>query len=192
VREPTLMRWPGHVPAGRECDAPLMTIDMLPTIARLIGGKLPEHRIDGLDITDVICGKTDKSPHEVLYFYYHENDLECLRSGKWKLELPRAYQSLDGRPGGKGGMRVPYSTLKVPSPELYDLDADIGEKHNVARENPKVMKKLLDYAEQARADLGDNLTRRKGTGRRAPGKVTGEPQYPSDLAFPKASKATPH
>ena len=52
------MRWPGHIPAGKICDAPLMTIDMLPTIAALIGGKLPEHKIDGLDISDVICGKT--------------------------------------------------------------------------------------------------------------------------------------
>jgi arylsulfatase len=54
VREPTLMRWPGHIPAGKVCDAPLMTIDMLPTIARLIGGRLPDHKIDGLDISDVL------------------------------------------------------------------------------------------------------------------------------------------
>ena len=60
VREPTLMRWPGHVPAGRVCDAPLMTIDMLPTVAGLIGAKLPKHKIDGLDISDVILGKTDQ------------------------------------------------------------------------------------------------------------------------------------
>ena len=68
-----------------------MTIDILPTVAQLIGAELPDHKIDGLDISAVILGKTDKSPHEVLYFYYNANDLEALRSGKWKLELPRAY-----------------------------------------------------------------------------------------------------
>ena len=108
VREPTLMRWPGHIPAGRVCDAPLMTIDMLPTIARLIGAKLPPNKIDGLDISEVITGKTDQSPHDVLYFYYHKDDLEALRSGKWKLELARSYRSLNGRPGGKNGRPVPY------------------------------------------------------------------------------------
>ena len=190
VREPTLIRWPGNVPAGRVCDAPLMTIDMLPTIARLIGAKLPEQRIDGLDISDVIRGKTDKSPHEVLYFYFHANDLEGLRSGKWKLELPRNYQSLHGRSGGMGGKSAPYQTLKVARPELYDLDSDIGQQHDVAPQHPDVVKRLLVYAEQARADLGDSLTDRKGTGRREPGKVEGEAVYPSDPAFSQASPAS--
>jgi arylsulfatase A len=185
VREPTLMRWPGHIPAGTTCDAPLMTIDMLPTIAALIGGKLPEQKIDGMDISNVIFGKTKESPHEVLYFYYHANDLQCLRSGKWKLELPRTYPTLNGKPGGHGGRPVPYETGKIETPELYDMDADIGEKQNVADQQPEVMKKLLDFAEQARAGLGDGHTKREGTGRRAPGRVSTEPSSPT---FPKESK----
>ncbi len=186
VREPTLMRWPGHIPAGKTCDAPLMTIDMLPTVAALICGKLPEHKIDGLDISDVILGRTDKSPHEVLYFYYHVNDLECLRSGKWKLELPRTYQTLNGKPGGHGGRPVPYEQRKFSTPELYDLDADIGEKHDVAAENPEVLKKMLGYAEQARVDLGDGLTGRKGANRRPVGRATDESVFPSSPGFTKA------
>jgi len=187
VREPTLMRWPSHIPAGKTCDAPMMTIDMLPTIAKLIGGKLPEHKIDGLNIADVITGKTTQSPHDVLYFYYNANNLEGLRSGKWKLELPRAYRTLNGKRGGNGGKPVPYEEGRVKTPELYDLDADIGEKHNVADQHPDVMKKLLDYAEQARADLGDGLTKREGTGRRKPGKVSENPVYPSTPGFAKES-----
>ncbi len=171
VREPTLMRWPGHIPAGKSCDAPLMTIDIFPTVAGLIGGKLPDHKIDGLDIIDVITGKTATSPHEVLYFYYGQNNLEALRSGKWKLELPRPYTSLNGRPGGHGGKRVPYDTLKVQSPELYDLDTDPGQKHNVADQFPDVLEKMLAYAEQAREELGDGFTKRVGTGRREPGRL---------------------
>jgi arylsulfatase A len=171
VREPTLMRWPGHIPAGKVCDAPLMTIDMFPTVARLIGGKLPDHKIDGLDISDVILGKTAKSPHEVLYFYYGVNNLEALRSGKWKLEFPRRYVSLNGRPGGKGGMPARYDTLTISSPQLYDLDADPGQKHDVAAQHPDVLERLLAYGEQAREDLGDGLTQRSGKGRREPGRL---------------------
>ncbi|HWD90775.1 MAG TPA: sulfatase [Verrucomicrobiae bacterium] len=190
VREPTLMRWPGRIPAGRVCDAPLCTIDMLPTIASLIGAPLPPHKIDGLDISRVMLGQTSQSPHDVLYFYYHLNDLEALRSGKWKLELARQYRSLDGKPGGKGGRPAPYSQLKIPQPELYDLDVDPGEQNDVAAGNPEVMKKLVAYAEQAREDLGDNLTRHKGAGRRQHEVITdGSGIYPSDAAFPKAFDA---
>lgn len=171
VREPTLMRWPGHIPAGKTCDEPLMTIDLFPTIARLIGAKVPEHKIDGLDISELIQGRSAKSPHDVLYFYYNANDLEALRSGKWKLELPRSYRSLNGRPGGRGGVPAKYDTLKIEKPELYDLDADAGQTHDVASDNPDVLKKLLAYAETAREELGDGLTGAKGSGRREPGRV---------------------
>lgn len=186
VRAPTLVRWPGHVPAGRSCDAPLMTIDLLPTVAGLIGAKLPGRKIDGLDIAPVLLGKTDDSPHEVLYFYYNANDLESLRSGRWKLELPHAYRSLDGRPGGADGKPAPYRQLKVEKPELYDLDADPGQQRDLAAAQPEVLQRLLKLADDARADLGDNLTGAKGSGRRAPGKVEGPAVYPDSL--PRSSK----
>ncbi len=172
MREPTLMRWPGKIPAGTTCDEPCMTIDLLPTIAKLTGAALPPHKIDGLDIWPLMAGEKDaKSPHEVLYFYYRWNDLESLRSGKWSLQLPHSYQSLNGRPGGTGGRKVEYEQLKTPL-ALFDLDSDVGEKINVAEQHPEVVKHLLDLADQARNDLGDDLTHHKGTGRREPGRVS--------------------
>ncbi len=57
-REPTLIWWPGHIPAGRVCREPAMTIDMLPTIAGLAGAKLPDHKIDGKDIWPLISGQS--------------------------------------------------------------------------------------------------------------------------------------
>jgi arylsulfatase A-like enzyme len=186
VREPTLMRWPGHIPAGRVCDAPLMTIDMLPTVARLTGAKLPPNKIDGLDILDVVTGKTDRSPHDVLYFYYHQNDLESLRAGKWKLELARNYQSLNGQPGGTNGRPAKYVSLTIPKPELFDLDADPGQLHDLAAEQPEELRKLLAAANKMRADLGDDLTKQAGTERRVPGQATDHDVVPSDPAFPKA------
>jgi arylsulfatase len=61
--------------------------------------------------------------------------------------------------------------VKITKPELYDLSADIGETTNVADQHPDVVKRLLGYAEQARAELGDSLTKRKGTGVREPGRL---------------------
>ena len=183
VREPTLMRWPGHIPAGASCDAPLMTIDMLPTVAKLIGARLPERKIDGLDISSVITGKSSESPHEALYFYYHQNDLEALRSGKWKLAFACSYRSLQGRPGGRDGKAVDYGASRVSRPELYDLDADPGEKTDLAASHPELVARLQKLAEKARAELGDDLTRRKGSENRPAGKIEGPAEYPD--SFPR-------
>jgi arylsulfatase A-like enzyme len=158
-------------------------------VAKLIGATLPQHKIDGLDISDVITGQSNQSPHDVLYFYYEINNLEALRSGKWKLELPRTYRSQNGRPGGKNGKSVDYVPLKINAPELYDLDADPGQQHNVAAKHPKVRKKLLAAANRMRADLGDDLMKCDGPGRRQPGRVAENPVYPSTPAFPKAFDA---
>lgn len=170
VREPTLMRWPGHIPAGRVCDEPLCTIDILPTVAKLIGATLPDHKIDGLDISSVITNQPDAhSPHDAIYFY-RNHDLEAVRAGKWKLELPRKYASLNGRPGGTGGKHVPYAHLKTPL-ALYDLSTDIGEHHNVAEQYPDVVKKLMVGVQAMRHELGDGLTHTRGTACREPGRL---------------------
>ena len=50
IREPTVMWWPGQIPAGKTCREVAATIDILPTLAGLCGGKLPDRKIDGLDI----------------------------------------------------------------------------------------------------------------------------------------------
>lgn len=151
-----------------------MTIDIFPTVAKLIGAKLPDHKIDGLDISELIQGKCEKSPHEVLYFYYNANDLEALRSGKWKLELARKYRSLNGRPGGHGGLPAKYDILTIKQPELYDLDSDPGEKNDIAGQNPEVLTKLIAYADKARQELGDGLTGAEGTERREPGRIAAQ------------------
>jgi arylsulfatase A len=170
VRVPCIMRWPGNIPTGRTCDEPAMTIDIFPTIAGLIGAALPDHKIDGLDIWPLMSGQPGaKSPHEVLYFYYHQNALEALRTGRWKLVFPHKYRSLTGKPGCDGspdGYTYPTCGL-----ELYDLEQDIREQHNVIDKHPAVVKRLQALAEMARDDLGDSLTKREGKNCRPPGKL---------------------
>ena len=170
VREPCIMRWPGKIPAGSVCDEPVMTIDILPTVASLIGADLPKHKIDGKDIWPLMAAKPGaKSPHEALYFYYHQNDLEALRSGRWKLIFPHQYRSLTGTPG-RDGKSGGYSQV-MSGLELYDLENDIGEEHDVAEQHPDVVKRLQALGEKARDDLGDRLTKRKGKNRRPAGRI---------------------
>ncbi|MFP6881330.1 MAG: sulfatase, partial [Roseibacillus sp.] len=57
IREPTLMWWPGTIPAGSVCTEVAASIDMMPTLAKLCGGKLPERKIDGVDIGALITSE---------------------------------------------------------------------------------------------------------------------------------------
>ena len=172
VREPFIARWPGKIPAGAECREPVMTIDLLPTIAGLVGAKLPDHKIDGLDIWPLLSSQPGaKSPHESLYFYYSDNELQAVSSGKYKLYLPHTYRTLAGRPGGTGGVPVQYEQRTLKSPELYDLETDVSETTDVASQHPELVERLLAIAEAARSDLGDSLTKRLPTGARSVGKL---------------------
>jgi arylsulfatase len=92
--------------------------------------------------------------------------------GRWKLQLPHTYRTLAGRPGGKDGIPAQYDQRKVEQPELYDLQNDVGEAKNVFADHPDIVKRLEAFAEKMRADLGDKLTKRKGSGVREPGRFT--------------------
>jgi len=171
VRVPFIARWPGKIPAGTVCTEPVMTIDVLPTVAGLIGAASPPRPIDGRDIRPLLTGQPRaKSPHEVLYFYWLQR-LDAVRSGRWKLHLPHDYPSPEGTGGeGKPGKLV----TKHIALSLYDLETDVGETKNVADRHPDIVALLLTFAEQARADLGDTATMRKGSGVREPGRIEDE------------------
>ncbi|MFT4546456.1 MAG: arylsulfatase A [Pseudoalteromonas tetraodonis] len=167
-RESTLMRWPGKIPAASVTDTPAMTIDLLPTIANLIGAELPKHKVDGKDIWPIIAGeKGAKSPHEAYYFYY-SSQLQAMRMGDWKLHFPHGYRTMAGKPGGKDGTPTSYSQNKIGL-ELFNLREDIGETKDVSAEHPELVKKMQAMAERTREDLGD--TKRKGKGVRPAGKL---------------------
>ena len=174
TREPCIMRWPGRIPKGKTSDAMFMTIDLLPTIAKLVGAELPKHKIDGLDVWPLIAGEKEaRNPHEAYFFYYEQSQLQAVTSGdgRWKLQLPHTFRTLAGRPGGTNGIPAKYEPAKVPEPELFDLKKDVREIKNVAAEHPEIVQHLLALAEQARDDLGDTLTKREGRGVREPGRV---------------------
>jgi arylsulfatase A-like enzyme len=169
VRVPFVARWPERIPAGSVVREPAMTIDVLPTIARLVGAPRPPLPIDGLDIAPLLLGEPGaRSPHEALLFYYG-TELRALRGGRYKLVLPHRSQTLDGK-GGTGGVPAKYKPVDVPL-ALYDLEADSGEAADVAAAHPDAVARLQALAEKAREDLGDSLTKRTGRGLREPGRV---------------------
>ncbi len=168
VRVPFIARWPRKIPAGAVSREPVMTIDLLPTLAKLIGAETPKDRIiDGRDIWPILSGQKAKSPHDALYFYWGR-ELQAVRSGKWKLHLPHTYRFIetpgaDGKPGKDSYPKIELS--------LYDLEADIGETTNLAGKHPEVVNQLMVFVERARQDLGDSLTKREGKNIRPAGKI---------------------
>jgi arylsulfatase A-like enzyme len=169
IRVPFVARWPGRIPKGAVGDLPAMTIDLLPTLAGLAGAPISTERtIDGLNIWPLLAGqRAAKAPHDALYFYWGR-ELHAIRSGKWKLHLPHPYQALeqsgaDGAPGKYVRKEIELS--------LFDLELDPDETTNVAGANPAVVKKLQEYVERAREDLGDTLTGRTGKNVRPSGSL---------------------
>jgi arylsulfatase A-like enzyme len=189
VRVPCLMRWPGRIPSGRVSDDLLSTIDLLPTITKLIGTELPARRIDGVDVWPVISGHTGGKPSRETFLYYSGDELHAVRSGPWKLHLPHDYLTVAGAPGTAGKpsnfaqikpLGIEQSGIRgiasrhgydVRSLELslFDLVNDVGETQNVTAQHPEIVRLLLGQAEQARNDLGDSLTKRTGAGVRPAG-----------------------
>jgi arylsulfatase A len=130
MRVPTLAWWPGTIPAGSISKEIGVTTDLLPSLAELTGSKVPDDRIiDGKDISDVLLGKKDaQSPHQL---HYYEN--EGIRRGDWKLV--------------KKGSRS----------ELYDLSKDPGERKDLSRNHPELVKELNRALQKHAASIAANL-----------------------------------
>ncbi len=156
-RVPTIMWWPGKVPAGTTCSELSTTMDLLPTFARLAGGKIPQDRkIDGHDVRPLILGEPNaETPYDVFY-YYQRDHLQAIRSGPWKLFLP--WEKATRHPRGSKGKAL-----------LFNVVEDIGTHKDLSEKRPDVVKKLMTLAEPARADLGD--LGKTGKGQRSIGKV---------------------
>ena len=151
-RVPCLVRWPGRVAPGRVSTELATAMDLFPTLARLCGATLPADRtIDGRDITPLLLDPAATSPHEV-FLYYFMDDLEAVRSGRWKLH---------------------FAKHREPVAALYDLVADPGETTDVRASHPDVVAELEAHAERARTSLGDARLDRVGDDVRPIGRVPG-------------------
>jgi arylsulfatase A-like enzyme len=159
MRVPCIVRWPDNIPERKICDQLCTTMDLLPTFARLAEAEPPQDRIiDGKDIWPLLfCPKDAKSPHEVFY-YYQIDQLQAVRSGKWKLHLPLKSKYTHSRQDSGSSPLM-----------LCDLSKDAKETTDVSFEHPEVVKRLLTLAAKARDELGD--FNRKGKQQRPAGFV---------------------
>ena len=173
VRVPTLAWWPGRIAPGSVCAAVAGTIDLLPTAVAIAGGTVPaEPVIDGRDISPLLLGKSDQSPREA-HYYFAGYGLQAVRQGPWKLALVPQNETM-----GKGTL----ADAAGNGPRLYNLDADIGERNNVAAQHPQIVAKLQALAAKMSAELGGNSP----TARRPAGAVESPRMlYPAEESKPR-------
>ena len=119
-RVPFLAQWKGRWPAGKVYDAPVINLDVLPTLVTAAGGKVDASwRLDGVDLTPFVTGANSARPHQTLYWRYGPQ--WAVRHGDLKLVVSK---------GGSG------------EPELYDLSKDIGESRDLAAAQPAKVREL--------------------------------------------------
>jgi arylsulfatase A len=133
---PLIVRCPGRIKAGIVSDHICAHWDIMPTIADFAGVK-PPRDLDGISFNSTISsepGSGEQRQHDFLYWEFHERGFQqAARMGKWK------------------GVLLKHG---VPL-ELYDLESDIGEEHNVAAEHPEIVGKIADDMKGARSENAD-------------------------------------
>ncbi len=163
-RIPLLVRWPREIRAGSVCDETVCLVDLLATMAEITGTELPDDAgEDSVSQLPLWRGEAaDRSCREATVHHSIDGSF-AIRRGRWKLEMCP----------GSGGWSPPRpgpDCEGLPPIQLYDLDADIGERRNVADDHPEVVEELRAL-----------LTRIIEDGRSTPGAPqpnTGDPWWP--------------
>jgi arylsulfatase A-like enzyme len=146
IREPFIVRWPGHVPAGKVSEQITWFPDVMPTLAelaRLDPVKLPKH--DGVSIVPTLLGKPadqQKQPEYLYWEFYEQGSKQAVREGNWK------------------AVRMPMHTGKM---ELYDLKSDPSEAKDVAAQHPDVVKRMDERMAAAHTPPVNPSAKEKGT-----------------------------
>jgi len=153
-RVPFLTRWPENIKAGSLCKETICLTDLLATCAEITGETLPQNAgEDSVSILPALRGDKLKKSLREATVHHSINGSFSLRQGRWKLEMC---------PGSGGwGNPKPAQARKqnLPKIQLYDMQADAGEKKNVYKEHPEVV-----------ADLQKLLKKYILDGRSTPGK----------------------
>jgi len=127
IRVPMIARWTGTIPAGRVSAHPWSHWDLFPTLAELAGAKTPP-RLDGMSMVRALRGQPQPT-HDFFYWEFHERGFQqAVRMGRWKAVRPSKDAKL----------------------ELYDLDKDPREQHDVAASEPLVVDRIETYLKSAR------------------------------------------
>ncbi len=147
IRTPIMFRWPGTIEPRRDEETLISSIDLAPTILAACGLEIPEN-MQGLDVRPAMRGKD--LPRETIFgeiFSHNAVDLNNAEAsllsrwvidGRWKLidPLPLSAERLGELPQEK------EITTQSGAAELYDLQSDPHEEHNLAKEKPGVVERL--------------------------------------------------
>jgi uncharacterized sulfatase len=174
-RVPCIARWPGKIPTGHVSVEPAVMMDLFATALKIAGIEPPKDRvIDGRDILPLFTSAA-KSPHEVI-FGHQGAQLATVRDARWKLHVlaPRDnFASLDKpgerwidprgpdgvtilapheqyQPGAHPGLRTGDASKPL---QLFDLQADPGEQHDVAAQHPDVVARLKALFDATNKDV---------------------------------------
>lgn len=124
LRVPFIARWPGHIPSGQVTDEFLTSLELFPTLAR-IANATPNTKLDGFDMLPVLTGR-ESSPRTEM-FWQRRSD-KAARVGHWKW-------------------------TGIPNGGLFDLSTDVGEIHDLSKEQPAVLADLQARFEKWRAEM---------------------------------------
>jgi arylsulfatase A-like enzyme len=155
IREPFIARWPGVIQPGSRCDVPVINVDLFPTFLAAAGVAAPKDKIlDGESLLPLLKGDGPLQRQAIFWHFpgylnspvirgreldvrtgFRSRPVTVIHKGDWKLHLYHEEWQLDGG-------REQLATNNAV--ELYNLKDDIGERHNLANENPAKRDELLD------------------------------------------------
>jgi arylsulfatase A-like enzyme len=129
IRVPFLVTWPTHVPAGLVYGQPVSQLDIYPTVLAAAG--IPKSQIppqlDGVDLLPFLLGQKRESPHPELFWSLENRNVKwAVRAGRWKLVNDDTIPTLD--------QHLNHPVFRT---QLYDLEADPLEQHDLANSQPE-------------------------------------------------------
>ena len=152
IRVPMIVHWPAKIKPGRVSDQVWSFWDLLPTATDIAMAK-PPPGIDGISMLPTLLGRAQTNQHEFLYWEFHERGFQqAARMDQWKAVRPQAGEPL----------------------ELYDLQSDRAEQHNVAKEHPEVVAKFETYLKLARTESAEWPIKKPEEKAREAGQATGK------------------
>ncbi len=134
IREPAIVRWPGHVKPGRVCHDPIIGLDFYPTLLEIAGIKSkPDRPMDGESLVPLLTGKGALTRDAI--FWHFPAYLQANRNmkSKWRTTPAGAIRQGDYK------LIEFFEDGKL---ELYNLKTDIGETNNLAEKMPGKTKSL--------------------------------------------------
>jgi arylsulfatase A-like enzyme len=139
IRVPYFVQWTGKLPAGKTYHEPVIQLDILPTALAAAGISMPADRTtDGVNLLPHLAGEVDKPPHDALYWRFGQQ--MAIRRGGWK--LVRYDTAADGGAGDADQPVQKRGAAPVSSARLYNLDADVSERVDLAAQRADLVKEL--------------------------------------------------